>query len=86
MKKIMRNQQASLKNLEQHVVQISRSLVECPQGSLPSKMEVNPPKSLKAIILRSGKELPPPYEKQFEPKSVVRKENELRKEKDSDWS
>lgn len=49
-------------------------------------MEVNPPKSLKAIILRSGKELPPPYEKQFEPKSVVRKENELRKEKDSDWS
>ena len=62
----MRNQQASLRNLEHHVAQIAKSLAKCPQESLLSNnKEVNPSESLKVVILRSGSKLPSPQEKQL---------------------
>ncbi|KAL5555432.1 hypothetical protein UlMin_037668 [Ulmus minor] len=51
-----RNQEASICNLEHQVGEISKLLVEKTKGSLPSNTETNP-KDMKAITLRSGKEL-----------------------------
>lgn len=53
----MRNQQESLQNLENQAGLIVKLLSERPQGSLPSKTEANPQKHLKAITLRSDKEV-----------------------------
>lgn len=53
----MRNQQACLQNLENHVGQIVKLLSERQQGSLLSNIEANPWKHLKAITLSSGKQV-----------------------------
>lgn len=39
---------------------LSKLIKERLSGSLPSNMEVNPKESLKALTLRSGKQLPSP--------------------------
>lgn len=46
-----------MKNLENQVAQIAKTLIELLPGTLPSNTEVTPKESLKAITLRSGKEL-----------------------------
>ncbi|XP_022893886.1 uncharacterized protein LOC111408350 [Olea europaea var. sylvestris] len=51
---------ASLKNLERQVGQIAKLLSERPQGALPSDTETNPRENAKAIITRSGIQLPKP--------------------------
>ncbi|XP_022857778.1 uncharacterized protein LOC111378774 [Olea europaea var. sylvestris] len=52
------NQQASIKNLEQHVGQIAAALSGRAQGTLPSNTEINPKEQVKAITTRSGVQLP----------------------------
>ncbi|KAL5554412.1 hypothetical protein UlMin_041813 [Ulmus minor] len=52
-----RNQGASIRNLEHQVGEISKLLTERGQGALPSNTERNPREEVKAITLRSGKEL-----------------------------
>ena len=51
------NQNASIHNLEHQVGKISKLLTERTQGALPSISETNPKEHVKAITLRSGKEL-----------------------------
>lgn len=57
-----RNQGASIRNLEHQVGEISKLLTERAQGALPSNTERNPRETVKAITLRSGKELVNPKE------------------------
>ncbi|KAL5574228.1 hypothetical protein UlMin_023825 [Ulmus minor] len=52
-----RNQGASIRNLEHQVGEIAKLLTERGQGALPSNTERNPKEEVKAITLRSGKEL-----------------------------
>ena len=53
----LRNHEAFIHNLENQVGQIAKLLSERPQGSLPGNTEPNPREQLKAVTLRSGKEL-----------------------------
>ncbi|XP_031394316.1 uncharacterized protein LOC116205794 [Punica granatum] len=53
---MLQNQQATIRNLEVQISQISQQLSNRPSGSLPSNTEENP-KGVNAIMLRSGKEL-----------------------------
>ncbi|XP_048231225.1 uncharacterized protein LOC125370269 [Ricinus communis] len=53
----LRNQQASIQNLENQIGQISKMLAERQSGMLPSTIESNPREHVKAITLRSGKQL-----------------------------
>ncbi|XP_027348121.1 uncharacterized protein LOC113859587 [Abrus precatorius] len=53
----LRNQQASIHNLEIQLDQISRLLSERPQGSLPGNTETNPREQVNAVTLRSGRTL-----------------------------
>lgn len=72
---MLRNQQASFKNLENQVGQIVKLLLERPQCILLSNIEANPHKNLKAITPRSGKEVgmngDKVMEKEKEPESEV---------------
>ena len=52
-----RNQGASIRNLEHQVGEISKLLTEITQGALPSITKTDPKDHVKAITLRSGKEL-----------------------------
>src|SRR5262249_5431755 len=52
------NQDASIKNLETQVGQLAKLMSERAQGTLPSDTELNPKEHVKAISLRSGKEVP----------------------------
>ncbi|MED6128273.1 hypothetical protein PIB30_096085 [Stylosanthes scabra] len=58
-----RNQEASIKNIENQLGQISHQLTQRPQGTLPSNTIKNPRGDVKAITLRSGKELMVPEKK-----------------------
>ena len=53
---ILQNQQATIRNLEGQISQISQQLSNRPPGSLPSNTEKNPMR-INAIMLRSGKEV-----------------------------
>ncbi|XP_031392181.1 uncharacterized protein LOC116204239 [Punica granatum] len=53
---MLQNQQATIRNLEGQISQISQQLSNRPSGSLPSNTEENP-KGVNVIMLRSGKEL-----------------------------
>ena len=55
----LRNHEASIHNLETQVGQIAKLLSERPPGSLPGNTETNPREHLKAVTLRSGRELQP---------------------------
>ncbi|XP_039117905.1 uncharacterized protein LOC120253697 [Dioscorea cayenensis subsp. rotundata] len=54
---VLRNLQASVQSLENQVGQLARAQSERPLGSLPSNTESNLREHLKAVILRSGKQL-----------------------------
>ncbi|PKI49941.1 hypothetical protein CRG98_029683 [Punica granatum] len=53
---MLQNQQATIRNLEGQISQISQQLSNRPSGSLPNNIEENP-MGVNAIMLRSGKEL-----------------------------
>ena len=57
MKVALRNQGASIHNLENQLGQISKMLSDRTPRSLPSNTETNPKEHVKAITPRSGKEL-----------------------------
>ncbi|XP_039121320.1 uncharacterized protein LOC120258044 [Dioscorea cayenensis subsp. rotundata] len=54
---VLRNVQASIPLLENQVGQLARANSERPPGSLPSNTENNPREHLKAVTLRSGKQV-----------------------------
>ncbi|XP_039120620.1 uncharacterized protein LOC120257043 [Dioscorea cayenensis subsp. rotundata] len=54
---ILRNLQASVQSLEHQVGQLAKATSERPSVSLPSNTEENPREHLKAIALRSGKQI-----------------------------
>ena len=56
-KQTFQNQDASIRNLEAQVGQIANTLVERAQSALPSITETNPREHVKAITLRSGKQV-----------------------------
>uniref|UniRef100_A0A1S3X510 Retrotransposon gag domain-containing protein n=1 Tax=Nicotiana tabacum TaxID=4097 RepID=A0A1S3X510_TOBAC len=62
----MESQNSSLKNLEIQLSQLAALVSEKIQGPLPSNTEKNPKEHLKAITLRSGKDLDEPYADQSE--------------------
>ena len=74
---ILQDQAASLKNLEVHVGQIASALSQHPQGTLPSKTEVDPVKQregkehVRSITLRSGRELDEPQVKSQPEQHIV---------------
>ena len=53
----LKNQKASLKNLENQVGQLARLLSERSQGALPINIEKNPKEKVKVVTLRNGREL-----------------------------
>lgn len=57
----MESQNSSLKNQKIQLSQLAALVLEKIQGPLPSNTEKNPKEHLKAITLRSGKELDEPY-------------------------
>ena len=71
-----KNQEASIRNLENQVGQIAKQLAEKPQGSFPSDTETNPKEHCKAITLRSGKTI------KVQPKKNQEKEQETHGGKD----
>ena len=54
---LFKNQDASIRNLETQIGQLSRQIAERPQGTFPSDTIVNPKEHCKAIVTRSGKVL-----------------------------
>ena len=56
---LIKNQQATIRDLQGQISQISQQISSRPSGSLPSKTEENP-KRVNAITLRSGKEVETP--------------------------
>lgn len=67
---MMRNTNAAIRNIEQHMAELSKIVEERLTGSFPGNTEVNHKVSLKAITLRSGKQLRSPTEKDPEIKIV----------------
>ena len=70
----LKNHDASIRNLETQMGQISKQLTERPKGTFPSDTIVNPREQCNAISLRSGKVVSPPsppkisiFEKEGEP-------------------
>ncbi|XP_039134242.1 uncharacterized protein LOC120271634 [Dioscorea cayenensis subsp. rotundata] len=54
---ILRNLQASIKSLDNQVGQLARGQSERSSGSLPRNTKINPREQLKAVTLRSGRQL-----------------------------
>src|SRR5262249_39171357 len=52
-----RNQEASIHNLEKQIGQLAKMLSERAPGSLPGNTEANPKEQVKAVMIRSGREL-----------------------------
>ncbi|XP_027362526.1 uncharacterized protein LOC113870125 [Abrus precatorius] len=75
----LRNQQASIHNLEIQLGQISRLLSERPQGSLPGNTETNPREQVNAVTLRSGRTLQEKGKQESE-KDAVEEEDKCQEE------
>nr|GLL37572.1 uncharacterized protein LOC109154451 [Ipomoea trifida] len=67
---------SSIRNLENQMAQVTKTMAERPRGALPSTTENNPRERVQAITLRSGKELPDPVlHKGSISKSPIEEEN-----------
>src|SRR5438045_1568337 len=77
---LMKNQSASIKNLEMQMGQIHNLLSNRPQGAFPSDTEKNPREQANAITLRSRKTYDDP--KVNDAQAEVIKEKELQAEED----
>ncbi|XP_073129591.1 uncharacterized protein [Henckelia pumila] len=64
----MQNQDASIKNLENQIGKLAKTISGNDQGTLPSDTEKNPKEQVKAIELRSGKTVEPAPQIEKEPK------------------
>ncbi|XP_073119970.1 uncharacterized protein [Henckelia pumila] len=67
----MKNQDASIKNLENQIGQLAKSISIRDQSTLPSDTEKNPKEHVKAIELRSGKTVEPEPKSEKEPETVT---------------
>ncbi|XP_073137231.1 uncharacterized protein [Henckelia pumila] len=67
----MQNQDASIKNLENQIGKLAKSISSRDQGTLPSDTEKNPKEQVKAIELRSGKTVEPEPKSEKEPETVT---------------
>ncbi|XP_073138025.1 uncharacterized protein [Henckelia pumila] len=63
----MKNQDASIKNLENQIGKLAKTISSRDQGTLPSDTEKNPKEQVKAIELRSGKTVEPAPQIEKEP-------------------
>ncbi|XP_073138503.1 uncharacterized protein [Henckelia pumila] len=71
----MQNQDASIKNLENQIGQLAKSISSRDQGTLPSDTEKNPKEQVKAIELRSGKTVEPEQKKRERARNGYIKKN-----------
>ncbi|XP_073153332.1 uncharacterized protein [Henckelia pumila] len=71
----MQNQDASIKNLENQIGKLAKSISSKDQGTLPSDTEKNPKEQVKAIELRSGKTVEPEPKSKKEPETVISEKN-----------
>ncbi|XP_073154074.1 uncharacterized protein [Henckelia pumila] len=69
----MQNQDASIKNLENQIGQLVKSISSRDQGTLPSDTEKNPKEQVKEIELRSGKTVEPEQKSEKEPETGTSK-------------
>ncbi|XP_073133663.1 uncharacterized protein [Henckelia pumila] len=69
----MQNQDASIKNLENQIGQLAKSISSRDQGTLPSDTDKNPKEQVKAIELRSGKTVEPEQKSEKEPETALKK-------------
>ncbi|XP_073120097.1 uncharacterized protein [Henckelia pumila] len=63
----MQNQDASIKNLENQIGKLAKTISSRDQGTLPSDTEKNPKEQVKEIELRSGKTVEPAPQVEKEP-------------------
>ncbi|XP_073137281.1 uncharacterized protein [Henckelia pumila] len=78
----MQNQDASIKNLENQIGQLAKSISSRDQGTLPSDTEKNPKEQMKSIELRSGKTVEPKQKNEKEPETgTSKKTSALKKAK-----
>ena len=70
----LKNSEASIMNIEIQLGQISKQLLERPQGSLPSNTVTNPKEQVNAITLRNGKELVELEKPEEEPSAETKKQ------------
>ncbi|XP_073120605.1 uncharacterized protein [Henckelia pumila] len=78
----MQNQDASIKNLENQIGQLAKSISSRYQGTLPSDTEKNPKEHVKAIELRSGKTVEPEQKSEKKPETgTSKKTSALKKSK-----
>ncbi|XP_027368188.1 uncharacterized protein LOC113874166 [Abrus precatorius] len=75
----LRNQQASIHNLEIRLGQISRLLSERPQGSLSGNTETNPREQVNAVTLRSDRTLQEKGKQETE-KDAIEEEDKCQEE------
>ena len=75
------NQQATIRDLQSQISQISQQISSRPAGSLPSKTEENP-KGVNAITLRSGKEVEIPNRIVEEKKEIQVKDKGKKKDEE----
>ncbi|XP_073139096.1 uncharacterized protein [Henckelia pumila] len=67
----MQNQDASIKNLENQIGQLAKSISSRDQGTFSSDTEKNPKEQVKAIELRSGKTVDPEPKSEKEPETIT---------------
>src|SRR3954469_2966977 len=79
---LMKNQSASIKNLEMQMGQIHNLLSNRPQGAFPSDTEKNPREQANAITLRSGKTYDNPKVKDAQAEVSREKQHQAEKQKE----
>ncbi|XP_052199599.1 uncharacterized protein LOC127806389 [Diospyros lotus] len=81
MAKFINSTEARMQSLETQIGQLAQAISERPQGGLPSNTEKNPREHVKAITLRSGKEL---ESKEKDEKHSTEEESQEHKAKEED--
>ena len=78
-----------MKSLETQVANLATLMSQRPPGQLPSQNEANPREEVKAVTLRSGKQLEEPKRKEkaltdesFEPEKEIEKAKATEKERE----
>ncbi|XP_061351158.1 uncharacterized protein LOC133296224 [Gastrolobium bilobum] len=77
-----RNQEASIRNLETQIGQLSRQFTERTQGTFPSNTDTNPKAQCNSIVTRSGIVIQPVEKPPVEKKKEAEPEAEKEKEED----
>ncbi|XP_052172200.1 uncharacterized protein LOC127788130 [Diospyros lotus] len=84
MAKFINSTEARMQSLETQIGQLAQAISERPQGGLPSNTERNPREHVKAITLRSGKELQSKEKDEERTKEEESQELEAKEAKEED--